>query len=134
MVNNTKVNLSCWLTSQFSTVINSHCIFILGSLIIQLVVHEKLIDITNNNLHVACEMLHLDISSVDMMGLLNKEEQLNRSLQFHSKAEKDQYAEVHTNVIVPCRYIHIPTMDTLNIWDDIFQFISNIRWQQYFSI
>lgn len=47
---------------------------ILGSLITNLAIHEKLIDPTRTGLHVACEVFPLDLVCLDRMGLLGKEE------------------------------------------------------------
>ena len=72
MQNNIKVNLGCWLASQFAGVLANKRPLILGSLITHLAVHENLIDLNNNNLHVACEMLPLDLDCLVGMGLVGK--------------------------------------------------------------
>ena len=80
---------------------NSHRPLILGSLITQLAVHEQLIDIRDKNLHVACEMMPLDLSCLDMMGLLDKQQgswcftelrmaMTQRGKQFRDAAAHDQ--------------------------------------------
>ena len=72
MQNDIKVNLGCWLASQFASVLTNRRPLILGSLITQLAVHEDLIDLENNDLHVACEMLPLDLDCLAGMGLIGQ--------------------------------------------------------------
>lgn len=45
---------------------------ILGHIVTHIALHKGLIDLTNNNLHKACDLLPLDLMSLDDMGLLCK--------------------------------------------------------------
>ncbi|KAL2520787.1 Uncharacterized protein Fot_24710 [Forsythia ovata] len=71
--NKIKVNLGFWLVSQFSTIVKNKRLLILGSLITHLAVHENLIDLDDNDLHIACEMQPLDLHCLEIMGLVWKE-------------------------------------------------------------
>ncbi|KAL2514144.1 putative RNA-dependent RNA polymerase 1 [Forsythia ovata] len=68
-----RVNLSFWLASQFANVVTNKHPLILDSLITNLTVHENLIDLDDNDLHIACAMQPLDLYCLEIMGLVWKE-------------------------------------------------------------
>ncbi|XP_071902173.1 uncharacterized protein [Coffea arabica] len=73
MHNNIKVNLGCWLASQFKSVLpKKKRPLILGSYITHLAVNLHLLDLSNHDLHVACQMEPLDIPCLEKMGLVQE--------------------------------------------------------------
>ena len=73
MHNNIKVNLGCWLASQFKSVLTKKKRpLILGSYITHLAVNLQLLDLSNHDLHVACQMEALDIPCLERMGLVRE--------------------------------------------------------------
>ena len=80
MKNNVKVNLACWLASQFKTVLaKKNKPLILGSFITHLAVRLGVLDLQNHDLHMAYDMEFLDEDCLEKMGLV---ERVNRVYQF----------------------------------------------------
>ena len=73
MHNKIKVNLGCWLASQFKSILpKKKRPLILGSYITHLAINLHVLDISNHNLHIACQMEPLDIPSLEKMGLVRE--------------------------------------------------------------
>ncbi|KAG8377679.1 hypothetical protein BUALT_Bualt08G0057900 [Buddleja alternifolia] len=69
MQNKIKANLGVWLATQFQLASNKKRL-ILCSYITQLVVSLKLIDLSNTNMHLACQIEPLDIDCLHRMGIV----------------------------------------------------------------
>ncbi|PIM96992.1 hypothetical protein CDL12_30547 [Handroanthus impetiginosus] len=67
-----KVNLGCWLATQFGSVAANKRPLILGSLITHLAVQLHLISLEAHDLHLACEMQPLDMTCLLGMGLVGQ--------------------------------------------------------------
>ena len=73
MHNNIKVNLGCWLASQFKSILTKKkCPLILASYITHLAINLYLLDLSNHDLHVACQIEPLDISCLEKVGLFRE--------------------------------------------------------------
>ncbi|XP_027081029.1 uncharacterized protein [Coffea arabica] len=73
MHNNIKVNLGCWLTSQFKSILpKKKRPLILGSYTTHLAVNLHVLDLSNHDLHVACQMEPLDILYLEKIGLVRE--------------------------------------------------------------
>lgn len=72
MQNKLKVNLGYWLVSQFAGVVAHKRHLILGSMITALAVNLNLLDLNDNDLHVACSMKPLDLHCLENMGLIEQ--------------------------------------------------------------
>ena len=62
------------------------------------------------------------------------ETELNGHLSFTKKKDKERYQEICRRPIIPCKYIHSPTMEALDISIAVFELIDNIGRQNYFFI
>ena len=72
MVHKRKVNIGCWLASQFPNVLSFHCPLILGPLVTLLALRANLLDFVHYPLTVSFEMTPLDVQSLSMMGLVEQ--------------------------------------------------------------
>lgn len=72
MIENKKVNLDCFITSQLCIAITRHRPLILAYIVTYIALYEGLIDLIHNDLHKACDLLPLDLISLNNMGLLCK--------------------------------------------------------------
>ena len=71
MQNNVKVNLGCWLSAQFKTILTKkNKPLILGSYITHLVVQLGVLNLQNHDLHLAFEMKFLGAECLERMGVL----------------------------------------------------------------
>ena len=55
-------------------------------------------------------------------------------LTFTRAADKEQYASACTRKIIPCKYIHGPTLDLLNFSDEVTKHLADISWTRYAAI
>ena len=80
MKNNIKVNLGCWLASQFKMILTKkNKLLIFGSFITHFLVRLGVLDLQNHDLHMAYDMEFLDEDCLEKMGLV---ERVNRVYQF----------------------------------------------------
>ena len=55
-------------------------------------------------------------------------------MTFTKVVHKERYAAVCTRKIIPCKFIHVSTLDLLNIRDEVTRRIAAIGWTNYASI
>ena len=73
MLNNLKVNLGCWLATQFMLILpKKNKSLILGSYITNLVINLGILDLANHNLHLACPMEPLDLGCLEKIGVVER--------------------------------------------------------------
>lgn len=71
MKQNVKVNLDCWLASQFKIVLaKKNNPLILGSYITHLTVHLEVLNLQSHDLYLACDMKFLDVVCLEKMGIV----------------------------------------------------------------
>lgn len=59
---------------------------------------------------------------------------LNRHLTFTKKSEKDRYIALCKKQIIPCSFIHHPTLEVLQIRMEVLELIQNMGWESYFAV
>ena len=66
--------------------------------------------------------------------LPESEEAVRGSLTFSNKVHQANYKQVVSKQFIPGKYIDTPSLDCLNILDDVFKYVENIGWKPFFDI
>ncbi|KAF7839568.1 vegetative cell wall protein gp1-like [Senna tora] len=66
----------------------------------------------------------------------NQSERANKATQatIQTTEGEARYEQIQQAPIVPCKYIDPPTLDALNITDDVHTFMENIGWAKFLNI